>query len=65
MACVSDLDPALASETPFDSAALLGDTGNMTAEMPVRTENLNPGVAEMESAQDEGRCDAPGPLYPR
>jgi len=28
----------------------------------VCTENLNPGVAVMESAKDRGRCDAPGPL---
>ena len=29
---------------------------------PVCTENLNPGVAVMESAQDGKRCDAPGLL---
>ena len=28
----------------------------------VRTENLNPGVVVMESAQDLERFDAPGPL---
>jgi hypothetical protein len=30
--------------------------------LPVCTENLNPGIAVMESSQNGKRCDAPGPL---
>ena len=45
------------SEEQFRSSLLLSPLPIL-----VCTENLNPGVAVMESAQDGKRCDAPGPL---
>jgi PAS domain-containing protein len=45
------------SEEQFRSSLLLSPLPIL-----VCTENLNPGVAVMESAQNGKRCDAPGPL---
>jgi hypothetical protein len=57
---VVDKDAGKAAD--FEQVAAVGELVLEVEDLVVCTENLNPGVAVMESAQDGKQCDAPGPL---